>query len=196
MRIALMAAAVLAGLAAHAFGQGRAVTPDTIETVTLHPLHQDHYACMEHRDGELEFLGDALGTDCVIQGGLADGGFVSSFRGDGASNEDWYGWAAEVLAPFDGAVMRVHINPETNAPGQVGRPPASFILFQRADGVLVLFAHVQDVQVEQGEIVRAGQFVARVGNNGYGRNPHIHVGAWKDQTPYQIRWNLRRTSSE
>ena len=37
----------------------------------------------------------------------------------------------------------------------------------------------------------AGQVVARVGNNGYGRSPHIHIGAWKGENPYQIRWDLR-----
>lgn len=194
MRIVFVIAAILAAAAAPAFAQGRAVTPETIETVTLHALHNEYYACGEHRDGELEYLADALGTDCVIQGGLVEGvegGFVRPFRNDGAANEDWYGWNANVLAPFDGQVRAVRINEVTNLPGQLGRPPASLIVFERADGMLVLYAHVQDVQVAQGDTVRAGQIVARVGNNGYGRSPHIHVGAWKGETPYQIRWDLR-----
>ncbi|MFN3462741.1 MAG: M23 family metallopeptidase [Terricaulis sp.] len=180
--------------AAPAAAQGRAVTPDVIETVTIHRIFSEYFSCGEHYDGELEYLGDALGTDCVIQGGPqegVEGGFVTAFRNDGARNEDWYGWNAEVLAPFDGAVVAVNVNPVVNQPGQLGRPPASIILFERADGVRVLFAHIQDVQVARGDTVRAGQVVARVGNNGYGRNPHIHIGAWKGETPYQIRWDLR-----
>jgi hypothetical protein len=199
MRTIWIAAALFAASAAPAAAQGRAVTPEIIETVTLHALHREYFACGEHRDGELEYLGDALGTDCVIHGGLqegVEGGFVRAFRTDGSRNEDWYGWNAEVLAPFDATVAAVRENPVTNEPGRLGRPPASFIVFERADGARVIYAHVQDVQVAQGETVRAGQVVARVGNNGYARSPHIHVGAWKGETPYQIRWDLRRAGAE
>lgn len=182
-----------------AAAQGRAAMPETIETVTLHRLFNEYYACGEHFAGELDYLGDALGADCVIQSGLPqDGasGFVRPFRTDGSTNEDWYGWNAQVLAPCDGVVVRLNVNAAANTPGQLGRPPASFIVFERADGVRVLLAHVQDIQVARGDTVTAGQVVARVGNNGYGRNPHIHVGAWKDETPYQIRWNLRGSAAE
>ena len=167
----------------------------TIQAVTLHRLFNGYYACGEHVEGELQYMGDALGADCFVQGGLdpnTEGGFVRAYRNDGAQNEDWYGWNAEVLAPFDATIVRVNINPVVNQPGQLGNPPASFIVFERADGMRVLFAHVQDVQVDQGDTVTAGQVVARVGNNGYGRSPHIHVGAWMAETPYQIRWNLKR----
>jgi len=193
MRIICIAAALLAVASAPALAQ-RAATPETIETVTLHRLHHEYYACGEHLEGELQYVGDALGADCVIQGGLeegVEGGFVRPFIGDGSRNEDWYGWNAEVLAPFDGTVASVRINPVVNTPGQLGQPPASFIVFERADGMRVLFAHVQDLQVGQGDPVSAGQVVARVGNNGYGRSPHIHVGAFKGDVPYQIRWDLR-----
>lgn len=193
MRAIILSLVCLAG-AAPAFAQGRAVTPDVIETVTIHRIFSEYFSCGEHYNGELEYLGDALGTDCVIQAGLQDGvegGFVTAFRNDGARNEDWYGWNAEVLAPFDGTVVMVNVNPVVNQPGSLGRPPASMILFERADGVRVLFAHVQDLRVARGDTVRAGQVVARVGNNGYGRSPHIHIGAWKGETPYQIRWDLR-----
>lgn len=193
MRTILVAALYLLFSAGAAAAQGRAVTPETIETVTLHRLFAEYYACGEHVAGELEYLGDALGTDCIIQGGLPEdgaSGFVRAFRTDGATNEDWYGWNAQVLAPFDGTVIHVNVNAVVNTPGQLGRPPASFIVFERADGMRVLMAHMQDIQVARGATVTAGQVVARVGNNGYGRSPHIHVGAWKGETPYQIRWDL------
>lgn len=172
---------------------GRVVEPDVIETVTLHRLFNAYFSCGEHYAGELQYVGDALGTDCLIQGGeVTDaGGFVRPFRTNGAANEDWYGWNAEVLAPFDGTVRRIRLNEVVNQPGTLGRPPASMIVFERADGVLVGYAHIQNPLVAEGDHVVAGQVVAHVGNNGFSRNPHIHVGAWKDQTPYQIRWDLR-----
>lgn len=165
-----------------------------IEQVTIHPLFKVHYSCSEHWEGQLPYSGDALGADCVIYGGLpADGksGFVRAFRTDGLTNEDWYGWGEAVLVPFDSTVVKVNINPVVNKPGQLGKPPASFVVFKSDDGTMALVAHVSDVTVKEGESVKAGQPFAKVGNNGYGRAPHIHVGAWRGKTPLQIRFDLR-----
>lgn len=162
--------------------------------VVVSPPFRGHFACAEHAEGELEFPGDALGTDCMVTGGIDPGspeGFSRMYRSDGRSNEDWYGWGADVLAPFDGEVVRVIANDVVNAPGRLGQPPAAMLAFRRYDGVIVLYAHVADVQVALGERVRSGQVVAKVGNNGMSRNPHVHVGALRDGTPLQLRWDLR-----
>jgi murein DD-endopeptidase MepM/ murein hydrolase activator NlpD len=55
----------------------------------------------------------------------------------------------------------------------------------------VLYGHVDGIEVKPGDAVVAGQRIAKVGNNGYSWYPHIHVGAWKDDTPLQIRFDLR-----
>lgn len=174
-----------------------AATPTTealppIDAVVLAPPYAEAYQCSEHWEGQLAYPGDALGQDCLIVGGVeGEAGFGRLYRTDGARNEDWYGWGAKVLAPFDGTIVKVSINPVVNDPGSMGKPPASIIIFQRADGVKVMFAHVAAVMVKEGEHVVAGQQVAVVGNNGFSRSPHIHIGAWRDKTPLQIRWNLR-----
>jgi hypothetical protein len=165
-----------------------------IDYVLIHPLFKADYMCGEHWEGQLAYTGDDLGSDCVVTGGLpADGktGFSRVYRSDGRSNEDWYGWMEPVLAPFDGTVVRIHINPVVNNPGQLGKPPASFVLFRNDDGTMVLIAHVADITVKDGDRVTAGQPFAKVGNNGFGRSPHIHVGAWRERTPLQIRFDLR-----
>ncbi len=172
--------------------QGEVSAP--IELVTIHPLFTASYACSEHWEGQLKYPGDSLGSDCIVFGGLpADGksGFSKSYKTDGKTNEDWYGWGEPVLAPFDSTVERVHINPVVNNPGALGKPPASFVLFKHSDGTRVLLAHVAEITVKAGDTVTAGQPVAKVGNNGFGRAPHIHVGAWRDKTPLQIRFDLR-----
>lgn len=194
MRAILVVVAVLAAGAGPAFAQGVASRPPSIEAVTLHRLHNEFYVCGEHFEGELPFLGDALGADCIIEGGL-EGGFLRPFRTNGLTNEDWYGWNAEVLAPFDGTVFRVRVNNVTNQPGVPGQPPASAIVFERADGLHVTFAHLQDIRVAMGDEVRAGQVVGLVGNNGVARHPHVHVGAFRGDVPYQIRWDLRSGAS-
>ncbi|WP_147302681.1 M23 family metallopeptidase [Thalassotalea euphylliae] len=40
-------------------------------------------------------------------------------------------------------------------------------------------------------LAQAGESIAKVGNNGYSCNPHIHVGAWKDNLPLQIRFDQK-----
>ncbi|RCW42433.1 M23 family metallopeptidase [Paenibacillus prosopidis] len=53
-----------------------------------------------------------------------------------------------------------------------------------------------DLSVKEGDNVKAGDIVAKVGNNGYSRHPHIHVGAWKGNIPLQIRFDLKSMGSQ
>ena len=189
-RAGAAALAVCALFAAPAAAQDETDIP----FVLLHPIFAADYACSEHWEGQLPYLGDARGTDCLVTELVEtpDGGaFSRTFTGDGLENEQWFSWGETVLAPIAGEIVRVHINPAVNQPGDLGEPPASMIAIRRADGVTVLLAHIAEPSVKQGDAVAAGQPIAVVGNNGYGRSPHIHVGAFRDKTPMQIRWDLR-----
>ena len=169
------------------------VTPtDTIESVTVGPIFEAYFLCSEHKAGTLTVTGDALGADCQVQSWAEGDGpmFAKPYRTDGATNEDWYGWGADVISPFDGVVLGLHVNPVANTPGEMGQPPAGMVLIRREDGVTVLLAHVDEPVVREGETVRRGQKVGAVGNNGMSRNPHIHIGAYRGTTPLQIRWDL------
>jgi murein DD-endopeptidase MepM/ murein hydrolase activator NlpD len=191
---ALAVSALVIAPAESAGAQPRAqVPPDSIGVVVLHPVVRRHFVCLEHPVGQLSHVGDALGTDCLVVdlGAGPTGRWPAFYRGTGARNADWYGWNQQVLAPFDGVVDTVHANPKTNVPGALGRERAGVIIFRRADGVRVLYAHVQAIAVAPGDTVRAGQPVARVGNNGPAYMPHTHVGAWRGAEPLQIRFDLR-----
>lgn len=160
-----------------------------IESVTLFPVFDQLFISSEHPAGAEDALGDRLGRDFVVMN-VRDSGIPSAFENDGTQNEDWYGWRENVLAPFDGTVKEVVINEDTNKPGRPGKPPASSIMFERDDGLSVVYAHVREVMVEEGDAVEAGEAVAQVGNNGVSFMPHIHVGAWKDGRPLQIQVDL------
>ena len=167
-----------------------------IEAVEIHPFSPRIFSCTEHPEGKLAYIGDALGTDCLIQGGFDEmrrgpGEFLRSYRTSGLTNEDWFGWNEPVLAPFDGIVEKVSVNAITNEPGTLGKPSASMIVFAREDGTRVLYAHLQDISVSRGARLKAGQKVAKIGNNGMSWSPHIHIGAWRNNKPLQIRWDLR-----
>lgn len=59
--------------------------------------------------------GDALGRDCMVAAFLPDRlGFMRLYKSDGAKNEDWFSWNAEVYAPISGKIITVYINEITN----------------------------------------------------------------------------------
>jgi hypothetical protein len=172
-------------------------TPGDIESVLAHPPFASYYVCGEHHQGQLPYLGDDLGTDCMVAELVTvnDRTWSRTYVGDGMTNEQWFSWNATLHAPCECEVVKIHLNPVENAPGQLGKPPASSIVFKRADGVHILYAHIQEPVVAVGDKVTYGQPVAKVGNNGYGRNPHVHVGAWRDGKALQLRWDLANMQS-
>jgi hypothetical protein len=184
-RAVLMFAAIFGSSLAGATG---------IEAVLAHPPVAAPYTCSEHHEGQFKMPGDALGTDCLVTRLIESDGrlFSRTFAGDGSDNDDWYGWNEPLLSPCDCEVVKLHENAVVNRPGITGKPPASFVVLRTADGTHFLLAHIQSPLVAVGDRVVAGQTLARIGNNGYGRTPHVHVGAWRGKTPLQIRWDQRR----
>lgn len=186
-------------------------TESAIDDVVIHPPVAARIKCSEHPLGQEDHAGDALAQDCGIvrDAGGASGNFPSFYSGEGLRNEDWFSWNEPLLAPFDGVVRAVHINPATNEPGARGGGMASVILFERVNAgddppIQVGYVHVQDIRVELGDTVTAGQLVARIGNNGISDYPHVHIGAVRgdlvalmggvgapeDVRPLQIRFDL------
>jgi hypothetical protein len=165
----------------------------TISAIVVSPLFHEPFVCGEHAADEGSMVGDELGTDCQILGGVLDKdrSFGRLYRTDGRRNEDWYSWGAEVFAPISGKVTGLLPNPRVNEPGTKGRPPAGLIQIRRADGTTVILAHVTDFRVALGETVTAGQRIASVGNNGPSYAPHVHIGAYRGLEPLQIRWDQR-----
>lgn len=160
-----------------------------IQEIIIHPIFKKAFVSAEHPEGELEYSFDALGRDCMIV--KFDGKWTKMYQGDGSKNEDWYGYNEEVLAPFDGVIESCNECLTVNIPGSHQNDQASHIRFRRNDGACVGYGHVSNIQVSNGDYVTAGQVIARVGNNGTSWMPHIHIGAWKENEPLQIRFDLR-----
>lgn len=177
-----------------------AQSPDNngIDFVLIHPPFSEAYSCSEHWDGQLAYMGDSLGADCTIGKMVEKEGrlWMREHQSSGFENEDWFGYGMDVLAPCDCTVSKINVNPEENPPGQLGEPPASFVIFERSDGTRILYAHVKDIRVSEGAQVKAGDVVASVGNNGYSRQPHVHIGAWHEEEALQIRFDQKRMQPE
>ena len=67
-----------------------AVDQGPIEQVQLGPIFSKPFLCYEHAEGELEYAGDALGSDCLIYGCDRKPDIMRLYRTDGATNEDWW----------------------------------------------------------------------------------------------------------
>ena len=179
--------------------QGRELDRDTpTQTVLIHPPIKGRLSSSEHTYNPDLRLGDQLGRDfSVIK--IGEDGIVRRYEpgSGGQNNEDWYGWRKPVLAPIDGRVTRVERPGTTNTPGIINsEAQPGLIFFERDDGTTVLYVHAREISVEEGQRVDAGEVVATVGNNGNSRDPHIHVGAWKGDTPLQIKQDLYVESND
>jgi len=156
----------------------------------------------EHEHKEQLRLADQLGRDFIVEK-LNDDGISRPYppETNGKQNDDWYGWRRNVLAPFEATVARV-LKPDTvNLPGTMNREaqPGGIVFEDTSENITVLYGHVREIEVEEGETIRPGEVVAKVGNNGNSRNPHVHIGAWegdasklgaKEGTPLQIQVDL------
>ncbi len=60
----------------------------------LRPVVATMFSAIEHYEGQLSALGDALGTDCVVVRVTDEDGrkWARGYTNDGARNVDWYGW--------------------------------------------------------------------------------------------------------
>lgn len=175
--------------------RGLALEDDTLTNkVLIHPVietGEDQYlSTREHTYRSQLRLGDQLARDFLVAA-TNKHGILEYYRNDGKTNEDYYGWKKDVMAPFNAEVTRVNEADSTNKPGKMnGDIRPGLIFFKKDNGLTVIYAHVRDINVEEGERVKAGEIVAKVGNNGNSRGPHVHVGAWKGETPLQIQVDL------
>lgn len=171
------------------------VENDTLtKSVLIHPV-------IETNDSELIFsrehtykdhlgLGDQLARDFIVIT-VTEDGIMKAFKNDGKENKNYIGWRKNVLAPVSGTIKKVNHPTSTNKPGIMDREaPTGYILFEHENGTTIVYAHVREIEVTKGQKVIAGEVVAKVGNNGNSTGPHIHVGAWKEDTPLQIQVDL------
>lgn len=110
------------------------------------------------------------------------------YKGDGAKNEDWYGWGAPVTAPGAGKVIRAVSNLPDNAKGK--RPPFSrdqfvadpslmwgnHVEIDHGNGEVSLLAHMKhgSVTLKVGDDVTAGQKIGEMGFSGDAFLVHLH----------------------
>jgi len=175
--------------------RGLQLEDDTLsKTVLIHPVIQigenQYITTREHTYRSQLQKGDQLARDFLVAATNKQG-ILHIYKNDGKFNEDYFGWKKNVMAPFDAEVKRVNEADSTNKPGKMNSDvQPGLVFFEKDNGLTVVYAHVRDIKVKKGDRVKAGDIVAKVGNNGNSIAPHVHVGAWKGETTYQIQIDL------
>ncbi|MEQ9077881.1 MAG: M23 family metallopeptidase [Sandaracinaceae bacterium] len=104
------------------------------------------------------------------------------FRGAGASNDDFFVWGAQVLAPVAGVVVEVVRDAPDQTPGTLDLDAVNNLVgIQVYGGYHVYLLHFEQgsipPEIEVGARVEVGAPLGRVGNSGVSLEPHLHVTA-------------------
>jgi len=101
------------------------------------------------------------------------------------SEDQWIGFGSEVLAVRDAIVRDLRDGIADQAPlSSLPKPTeitargayGNFVVLEISPGVFAHYAHLQNgsIQVHQGQLVKRGDVLARVGDSGNAGGPHLH----------------------
>ena len=107
-------------------------------------------------------------------------------QGDGRALSDHYSWHQPVYAAAGGKVAYLSFDMPDMAPGAIPdqaimrgdmrRLLGNAVAISHANGEFSYYAHLQQasLQVNEGEMIRRGTLLGRVGNSGNSPGPHLH----------------------
>jgi hypothetical protein len=131
----------------------------------------------------------------------------STSSGDALDNRSYHAYGEEVLAVATGRVVWARDGIPDNVPRREGFRPAvaisldtlagNTITLDVGGGQFAYYMHLRpgSVRVKTGDRVRRGQEIARIGNSGDSREPHLHLEVTDSSrflagegVPYLIDW--------
>ncbi len=112
----------------------------------------------------------------------------STYRGPPHRKESYFAWNRSVKAVADGKVIDACDREEDNPGlGLAARPKTECqvnrVVVEHEDGVRTVYYHLRQFSLQQGvrpgNVVKAGQVLAFVGNSGDSMEPHLHLVAYR-----------------
>ncbi|MEO7988702.1 MAG: DUF3887 domain-containing protein [Chryseolinea sp.] len=102
----------------------------------------------------------------------------NSYKTNGGTNEDYYAFGKDLIAPCDGEVVLVVDGVKDNKPGELNPiyVPGNTVIIKTGNNEYLFFAHFKQhsIQVKQGQKVKQGQLLGLCGNSGNSSEPHLH----------------------
>lgn len=118
------------------------------------------------------------------------------FRGDGMALEDHYSWNKPVYATAGGKVAAVIYDMPDLAPGAVPDPRilrgdlrrmlGNAVAISHGNGEFSYYGSLQQASlvVNEGQVIRRGVLLGRVGNSGMSPGPHLHFHLAEGPNPF------------
>ena len=101
-----------------------------------------------------------------------------SYKTDGQSNEDYYAFGKEIIAPCDGEMVLVVDGVKDNKVGEMNsfNVGGNMVILKTAENEFLVFCHFKHltIQVKEGQKIKAGQLLGLCGNSGNSSEPHLH----------------------
>jgi len=99
-------------------------------------------------------------------------------KGKDTTNEDYFAFGRQVLAPADGTVTDVINGVRDNVPGSMNPYSAlgNAAFIQHSENEVSVLAHLKldSIKVKVGDKVKKGQVIGLCGNSGNSSEPHLH----------------------
>ena len=113
------------------------------------------------------------------------------FVGDGTVLSNWHFYGTDVLAAGAGKVVEVVNNLPNQVPGQfpagipIEQAPGNHVIIDMGHDEFAMYAHMipGSVVVREGQFVRAGEKLGRLGNSGNTIVPHLHFQVMDRPSP-------------
>lgn len=100
------------------------------------------------------------------------------FKSSGETNEDYYSFGADVLAPAEGEVIETVDGMRDNQPGELNSFHflGNYVMLKHSEGVYSILGHLRQnsITVKAGQKLLAGQRLGECGNSGYSTDSHLH----------------------
>jgi len=101
-----------------------------------------------------------------------------TFKTDGKTNEDYYAFGKELIAPCDAEVVLAVDGIKDNTPGELNPVyvPGNTVVLKTINNEFLFFAHFKQnsIVVKQGQKVKKGELIGLCGNSGNSSEEHLH----------------------
>ena len=125
------------------------------------------------------------------------------YHNDGSINENYFGYNNPILSPIDGFVLTIidgikdsRAYPDLRVSQDTKDVRGNYIIIKASNSEYVTICHIKknSFLVKEGDIVKQGQEIARVGNSGRTKGAHIHMQVNKgcnffESEPLIIKFN-------
>ncbi len=118
-------------------------------------------------------------------------GLLPSFEGDPSLNESYLAYDEPLLAVADATVVSVVDELEEGTPQElpeglpIERLAGNSVILDLGDGFYALYSHAKpdSISVEEGDRVKRGEVIGRLGSTGNSSEPHLHFHVMRGPAP-------------